>query len=131
MSTRIDKYEELIQQQKAEIETLKAEKDNYKEWYLSLANEVDKLPCKTVVDNNCEIHSKTAQDYDNLIADIKSEAIQDFADLLRNKIVNTPSKFSCKEETHDFLSGMAHRQFEIIDYIDTLIKEITEVKDNA
>lgn len=121
----------LINRQKTEIETLKAERNNYKEWYLSLANEVNKLPCKTVVGNNSEIHSKSAEDYDNLITNIKSEAIQDFVDLLVDKIVNTQSVFSDQEITHDFLSGNAHRQHEILDYIDNLVKEMTEEKENA
>lgn len=37
----------------------------------------------TVVGNNCEVHSKTADDYYNLIADIGNMVIENFAEELK------------------------------------------------
>ena len=45
----------------------------------------DEYPIITKVGNNCEIHSQTSQDYDNLIANIKKEAYREFADKLVNQ----------------------------------------------
>lgn len=62
---------------------------------------------------------------------LKSEAIKEFAERLTDKIVNTQSVFTVQKATHDFLSGNAHRQQEILDYVYNLVKEMTEGKDNA
>ena len=63
---------DLINRQKAEIERLEKEHNEY--------------PVKTIVGNNCEVHSKTSKDYDNLIADIGNEAIKEFAERLKESI---------------------------------------------
>lgn len=109
MSSRL---EDIIQRQKAEIETLQAELKFYKDNYLSLAREWQELPCKTKVGNNSEIHSKSAEDYDNLISDIKAEAVKEFAELILN--TNQP--------TAKYIS---------INKVKNLAKEMTEGKDNA
>lgn len=72
----------------------------------------NKYPCKTVVGNNSEIHSKTAKDYDNLIASIKAEAIKEFAELILN--TNQP--------TAKYIS---------INKVKKLVKEMTEEKAKA
>lgn len=43
----------------------------------------EEYPIITKVGNNCEIHSQTSQDYDDLIANIKAEAYREFADELK------------------------------------------------
>ena len=55
---------DLITRQKAECERL--------------GKELNEYPVKTLVGNNCVIHSKSIEDYDNLIADIGNEAIKEF-----------------------------------------------------
>lgn len=73
--------------------------------------EIAEYPIKTLVGNNCMICSKTSKDYDNLIADIKSEAIREFAERLKE--------------------SLEWRTEPIDDYdIDELVKEMTEVKND-
>lgn len=43
----------------------------------------EEYPIITKVGNNCEIHSQTSQDYDDLISNIKAEAYREFADRLK------------------------------------------------
>lgn len=99
---------DLVNHQKAEINTLESERNNYKEWYLSLANEVNQYPCKTVVGNNSE------KDYDNLIASIKAEAIKDFAERLKEKF----GIYDCIVTVNN-------------EDVYNLVKEMTEGKENA
>lgn len=126
----------LIKKQAAEIDTLKAERNNYKEWYFSLVNEVDKLPCKTVVGNNSEIHSKSAKDYDNLIANIKSEAIQDFAERLKESFLDLDVQINTgKRKTipvDEYIKQSEWLLHEVaIQEIDNLVKEMMEENENA
>lgn len=130
-----EKVLDFVNRQKAEIDTLKAERNNYKEWYLSLANEVDKLPCKTVVGNNSEIHSKSAKDYDNLIANIKSEAIQEFAERLKQSFldldvqINTGKRKTIPVDEHIKQSEWLLHEVAIQE-INNLVKETTEARKN-
>ena len=119
---------DLINRQKAEIERLEKEKQDIKDKYdcqqtvyYDLSNiirekckELNKYPIKTVVNNNCEIHSKTSKDYDNLMADIKSEAIKEFAERLKKLKIKPefPWDDYCVSEGN----------------IDNLVKEMTEVQ---
>lgn len=50
------------------------------------------------------------------------ESIIEFAEMLKGRIIYFPSKFP---------DGSAHRQNEIIDYIDNLVEEMTEGELNA
>lgn len=45
--------------------------------------EIEEYPFKCKVGNNSEIHSKSIQDYDKLIADISVSAIKEFAEKLK------------------------------------------------
>ena len=51
----------------------------------------------------------------------KAEAIKEIRDKVIWEIVNKPSKFKSKQGTIEFLNGLAHRQFEIIDIIEKAI----------
>lgn len=73
----------------------------------------NKYPIKTVVNNNCEIHSKTSKEYDNLMTDIKSEAIKEFVKRLKEKF-----------GVADCIVTVDNND------IDDLVKEMTEVKEN-
>lgn len=118
MSTRIDKFEELIEKQKAEIETLKAELKFYKDNYLSLAKEWQEYPFKILVGHNSEIHSKTADDYEMLLADIKEIAIKDFAERLKKD-----SHIRYDSDTNEVIGAIVY-----CGEIDNLVKEMTEEK---
>ena len=50
------------------------------------------------------------------------EGVEEFAERLSNKIINTPSEIT--ETSADYLTGSAKRQLEIIDYIDEIRKEM-------
>lgn len=75
--------------------------------------ELEEYPTKTLVGNNCEICSKTSEDYDNLIADIKSEAIEDFTERLKKN-------FCFTADGHKMVDTK---------YIDNLVKEITKERE--
>lgn len=86
--------------------------------------------------NNCCAGLQNERDaYKNIVNEAvdeaKSEAIKEFAERLNYKIVNTSSVFTVQKATHEFLSGNAHRQHEILDYINTLVEEMTEEEENA
>lgn len=63
---------------------------------------------------------------ENTLRDAKAEAIKEFAEKLREKIVNIPSDFPREIGTVSYINGSAHRQLEILDYLDNLAKEMTE-----
>lgn len=50
-----------------------------------------------------------------------SEAIKEYMDKVIFEIVNKPAKFKAEEGTADFLSGMAHRQNQILDIIKEMV----------
>lgn len=83
----------LITQQQAEIEKLKAEEDKY--------------PFKCVMPFNSMICSKSIEDYDRLINDIGIDAIKGFVDRLKEK---TMQKFDWNEYIE-------------VEEIDNLVKE--------
>lgn len=64
---------------------------------------------------------------------VRVQTIKAFAEKLKHKIINTQSVFLAQKGTYDFLSGNAHRQNEMLNYIDNLVKEMTESeeKENA
>lgn len=66
----------IIQEQKAEIERLKAEEEKY--------------PFKCVVPFNSMICSKSIEDYDRLINDIWVDAIKEFAEMLKDHLRQRP-----------------------------------------
>lgn len=72
----------------------------------------NKYPCKTVVGNNSEIHSKTAKDYDNLIASIKAEAIKEFVRAVIDQIDG----------------GLMSTTFDIVDFT---VNYLIELKDKG
>lgn len=81
-----------------------------------------------------ELRKATVKNLDNFATEydknIKSEAIKEFAERLKNKIINTSTKFSAEKGTYDFLTGSAHRQLEILEYVDNLEEEMTVGKEN-
>ena len=111
---------DLINRQRAEIKRLNsklAAKDSvnyYNVAQLRIArNELNKYPIKTAVNNNCEIHSKTSKDYNDLISSIESGAIKAFAERLKKNIDNGELY-----RAGDYEITMRH--------IDNLVKEMTE-----
>lgn len=58
---------------------------------------------------------------------LKAEAIKEYMDKVISEVVNKPAKFKASEGTADFLSGMAHRQNQILD----IIEEMAGVNDGS
>lgn len=123
---------DLIIQQNAEVEKLKsicASKD------IIIKDQEAKIErltegSKTNFDKWQILDDRTKERYAELYEEAKDfvrvQAIKEFTKKLRNRIINTPSKFSAEKGTFAYLSGSAHRQNEILDYIDNLVKEMTE-----
>lgn len=61
-------------------------------------------------------------------AEIKSEAIKEFAERLNDRIINFPSVYPVENATLAFLNGSSHRQLEILEIIDNLAKEWRDKK---
>ena len=93
---------------KAEIERLKDYPKCVYEYDGDITDYCLKSPCSNY---------KTADE-------IKSEAVKEFADRLKEEIINKPSAFRATQATVDFLNGLAHRQHEILNDIDNLVKEM-------
>ena len=55
--------------------------------------------------------------------EIKSEAVKAFVESLNDRIVNFPSEYPIENATLAFLNGSSHRQLEILEIIDKLVKE--------
>ena len=55
--------------------------------------------------------------------EIKSEAVKAFVESLNDRIVNFPSEYPIENATLAFLNGSSHRQLEILEIIDNLVKE--------
>ena len=55
--------------------------------------------------------------------EIKSEAVKAFAERLKDRIVNFPSEYPIENATLAFLNGSSHRQLEILEIINKLVKE--------
>lgn len=88
--------------------------------------------------DNAEIHTKSLADYDNLIADIKREAVEDYQyelDLLKQekKVIeeNAIKDFAERLKGDWYVNGYESPDVDFDDYIDDFVKEMTEVKDNA
>ena len=64
-----------------------------------------------------------ATEYDDKI---KSEAIKEFAERLKNKLINTPFSVCCTGESEDYtdgvLRGLVAKQNNVIDIINDLLK---------
>ena len=90
---------DLINRQKAEIERLEKDRDEY--------------PFKCKVGNNSEIHSKSIQDYDRVIKDIGNEAIKEFVERL-------------KEEAHDIV---LYGEIVTVSKIDRIAQEMVGADD--
>ena len=60
---------------------------------------------------------------EELIDKAKSEAYREFAEMLNDRIVNFPSEYPIENATLAFLNGSSHRQLEILEIIDKLLKE--------
>ena len=101
---------DLINRQQAEIDRLKNE------------NEILSKNADTAFQDGLN----EAQDlYAEQIKDeIKSEAIKKFAARLNDRIINFPSVYPVENATLAFLNGSSHRQLEILEIIDKLVKEI-------
>ena len=54
----------------------------------------------------------------------QSEAIKEFAESLNDRIINFPSVYPVENATLAFLNGSSHRQLEILEIIDNLVKEM-------
>lgn len=56
--------------------------------------------------------------------EIKAEVIKKFVERLKDRIVNGPSVYPIESATLAFLNGSSHRQLEILEIIDNLVKEM-------
>ena len=90
------KVEEEINRQRAEIERLKIENQSLRG-----------------AANSYRLHYNEA----------RAEAIKEFADMLNDRIINFPSVYPVENATLYFLNGSSHRQLEILEIIDNLVKE--------
>lgn len=125
----------IIKEQKAEMERLEKVQVQYVKAYFdefterlksdfSLSSSTIDTVIYEIVDELTETMKKefgTLADFTDLI---KSEAIKEFAERLKFIIVNKPSEFTAEKGTVDFLNGLTHRQHEILDNIDNLVKEM-------
>lgn len=57
---------------------------------------------------------------------VKEDTVRKMQERLRFEIVNKPCKFTAEKGTVDFLNGLAHRQFEILNIVDQIAKEMLE-----
>ena len=114
----------LINRQKAEIERLIAEQEEY--------------PFKCKVGNNSEIHSKSIHDYDKLIADISAEAISPSGIRLNQRdetsrieaVKEFAERLKAKEAIHFCKCGEAFVYTDLFNSeIDDLVKEMTAQPD--
>lgn len=87
----------LINRQQAEIERLKIENQSLRG-----------------AANSYKIHYNEA----------RTEAVGEFADRLKDRIVNLPSAYPIESATLAFLNGNSHRQLEILEIINDLVKEM-------
>lgn len=53
----------------------------------------------------------------------RNEAIKGFVDRLNDRIINFPSVYPVENATLAFLNGSSHRQLEILEIINNLVKE--------
>lgn len=85
--------------------------------------------------NRLQAENKRLQtEKDNLIktfAECQKDVIKEFAERLNDRIVNFPSVYPIESATLDFLNGSSHRQLEILEIIDNLVKEMVGDEDNV
>lgn len=55
---------------------------------------------------------------------LRTEAVKEFAEKLKDRILNFPSAYPIESATLAFLNGSSHRQLEILEIIDNLVKEM-------
>lgn len=105
---------DLINRQKAEIERL-----------------ISRVSVLAEIEKDCALKYGDDIDVSIVKKQIKAEAIKEFADRLITKIVNTPFGVNCTSETESYKEGCLHglvaKQNSILDVIDNLSKEMTEV----
>ena len=58
--------------------------------------------------------------------ELKADTVRKMQERLRFEIINKPSEFRADQATVDFLNGSAHRQFEILESLDQIAKEMIE-----
>ena len=64
-----------------------------------------------------------AESHAPIKAKARAEAIKEFAEKLNDRIVNFPSVYPIESATLAFLNGSSHRQLEILEIINNLVKE--------
>lgn len=113
---------DIIKRQKAEINVLTVERDNYKEWYFSAVEEIEKLKeCpKCVYEYDGEMTDYCVQGpcpHYKTVDKIKAEAIKEFEKRLKES----------KKQYEGTLAGYTFTRGEL----DNLIKEMTENNDET
>lgn len=110
---------DLINRQKAEIESTKAK--------IKICAEVIERQDKEIK----ELKEKYAVDLAQMESEyyyIEVEAYKEFAERLKNKIINTPFGIDCTGETDEYrdgcLRGLVAKQHNVIDMVDNLLKEM-------
>lgn len=54
----------------------------------------------------------------------KADTVKELAERLKDRIVNFPSMYPIENATLAFLNGSSHRQLEILEIIDNIVKEM-------
>ena len=87
--------------------------------------EIDRL--KTAFENSQKATKYWHEKCGELVEEVQtaqSEAYKGFAERLENRIVNLPSVYPIASATLAFLNGSSHRQLEILDIVESLLKEM-------
>lgn len=99
---------DVINRQETKIEILK-------DYSKDLIAEISNLKSSAVISNVMESQ--------RIKREIKAEAYKEFAEKLNDRIINSPSVYPV-EKTLAFLNGISHRQLEILEIIENLVKEM-------
>lgn len=99
---------DVINRQETKIEVLK-------DYSKDLIAEISNLKSSAVISNVMESQ--------RIKREIKAEAYKEFAEKLNDMIINSPSVYPV-EKTLAFLNGISHRQLEILEIVDNLVKEM-------
>lgn len=99
-------------------------------------NRLDKLTLDLIDRQKAEIErlqkvNDSFTDIGKLYSEIRIEAIKEFANSLKDRIVNFPSVYPIESATLAFLNGSSHRQLEILEIIDNLAKEMVGETDDC
>ena len=119
---------DLINRQKAKIEKLEKENTVFGEIIKKQDDEISALRKDLLKRENLEeSFSKSVKQFDKRLEKTvkleRAEAIKEFAEMLNDRIINFPSVYPVENATLAFLNGSSHREPEILEIINKLVKE--------